>query len=318
MYKVLITHEVSEEVKERLRSCAQIQEVSGREAILAAAKDADAIHGNGGLLVDEELLGAAPKLKMVALASVGYNNLDTEAMRSHGVLGAHTPGVLNDSVADLAIALMIAAARRVCELDRYMREGLLNGSEGKAFFGLEVSGKTLGILGMGRIGQAIARRAVAGMGMKVLYHNRRANPEAEEKYGAVYVSKEELMERSDFVVIVTPLTEETRGMVGEAEISRMKPTGILVNVARGPVVDEAALTKALAERRIYAAALDVFEEEPTPADNPLLRLDNVVHVPHIGTATQEVRDKMAMLAAENIIACLQGGTPPTIVPEHRR
>ena len=233
MHKVIITHEVSEEVKERLRQQAEIQEVFDRKTLLSVVSDADAIHGNGSLRVDEELLAAAPKLKMVALASVGYNNFDIEAMRAHGVLGAHTPGVLNDSVADLAIALMIAAARRVCEWDRYMREGRWNGSEGKAFFGLEVSGKTLGILGMGRIGQAIARRAVLGMGMKVIYHNRHTNAEAEQKYGAVYVSKEELMKQADFVVIVTPLTEETRGMVGEAEINLMKPTGILVNVARG-------------------------------------------------------------------------------------
>ena len=317
MHKVIITHEVSEEVKERLRQQAEIQEDFDRKTLQSVVSEADAIHGNGSLRVDEELLAAAPKLKMVALASVGYNNFDIEAMRAHGVLGAHTPGVLNNSVADLAIALMIAAARRVCEWDRYMREGRWNGSEGKAFFGLEVSGKTLGILGMGRIGQAIARRAVLGMGMKVIYHNRHTNAEAEQKYGAVYVSKEELMKQADFVVIVTPLTEETRGMVGEAEINLMKPTGILVNVARGPVVDEAALTQALAARRIYAAGLDVFEEEPTPADNPLLKLDNVVHVPHIGTATQEVRDKMAMLAADNIVACLRGEVPPTVVPELR-
>ena len=313
MHKVIITHEVSEEVKERLRSQAEIQEVFDRKTLLSVVADADAIHGSGSLRVDEELLAAAPKLKMVALASVGYNNFDLEAMRSHGVLGAHTPGVLNDSVADLAIALMIAAARRVCELDRYMREGRWNGSEGKAFFGLEVSGKTLGILGMGRIGQAIARRAVSGMGMKVIYHNRHTNAEAEQKYGAVYVSKEELMEQADFVVIVTPLTEETRGMVGEAEINLMKPTGILVNVARGPVVDSAALAKALSDGVIAGAGIDVFETEPPiPRDHPLFSAPNLVATPHVAFATKEALEKRAVIVFENLAAWLDGA-PENVV-----
>ena len=153
------------------------------------------------------------------------------------------------------------------------------------------------------------------MNMKVLYHNRHFNPEAEASYGARYTGLAELMEQSDFVVVVTPLTEETRGMIGTDEIARMKRTAVFVNVARGPVVDEGALYEALKEKRIYAAGLDVFAQEPTDPDNPLLKLPNVVHVPHIGTATEEVREKMALLAAENILACLRGETPPTVVPE---
>lgn len=315
MNKIVISHEVPQSVKELLASAGTVTEAFTREKLLREISDADAIHGNGGLKVDEELLEAAPKLKMIALSSVGYNNLNIEAMRRHRVLGTHTPGVLNDSVADLTIGLMIAASRRICELDRYMRAGRWNGHEGQGLFGLEVSGKTLGIIGMGRIGQAIAKRAVCGMGMKVLYYNRHVNPAAEKEYGARYVSKEELMSRSDFVVIVTPLTEETRGMVGAQELARMKKTAVLINVARGPVVDEKALIQVLKERRILAAGLDVYEKEPTDPDNELLTLDNVVHVPHIGTATEEVREKMDLLAAENIIACLRGETAPTVVPE---
>lgn len=315
MKKVIVSHVVPESVKRKLSEAAQVFEVSGREELLEAVKDADAIHGNGGLKVDEELLQAAPKLKIVSLASVGYNNMDTTAMKKYGVLGSNTPGVLNDSVADLTIGLMIAAARRMCEMDRYMSDGKWSGTEGSSIFGLEVSGKTLGIIGMGRIGQAIAKRAVFGMDMKVLYYNRHANPEAEEKYGAVYVSKEELMAQSDFIVVVTPLTAETRGLVGAHEIDLMKPTAVFVNVARGQVVDEKALTQALREKKIFAAGLDVYEQEPIDPQNELLRLPNVVHVPHIGTATAEVREKMSLLAAENIVQCLQGGTPPTIVPE---
>lgn len=315
MKKVVIAHGVADSVKRKLSEAAQVVEVSSREELLEAVKDADAIHGNGGLKVDEELLQAAPKLKIISLASVGYNNFDTDLMKRYGVLGSNTPGVLNDSVADLTICLMIAAARRVCEMDRYMSAGQWTGTEGKSIFGLEVSGKTLGIIGMGRIGQAIAKRAVFGMDMKVLYYNRHANPEAEAKYGAVYVSKAELMSQSDFIVVVTPLTAETKGMIGAEEIALMKPTAVFVNVARGPVVDEKALTQALKEKRIYAAGLDVYEQEPTDPNNELLQLSNVVHVPHIGTATAEVREKMSLLAAENIVQCLQGGTPPTIVPE---
>lgn len=315
MKKVIITYDVPQSVRRLLETEAEIVEAFDRVELLRKGAEADAILSVGKLKVDEELLAASPKLRIVALSSVGYNNMDTGAMRAHKVLGANTPGVLNDSVADLTIGLMIAAARRICELDQYMSAGLWDGTEGNGLFGLEVSGKTLGIIGMGRIGQAIAKRAVLGMNMKVLYYNRHINPEAEEKYGARYVSKEELMEQSDFVVVVTPLTPETRGMIGEAELRRMKPTGIFINVARGPVVDEAALITALKENRIFAAGLDVYEQEPIDKDNELLRLKNVVHVPHIGTATEEMREKMGMLAAQNIVACLRGEIPPTVVPE---
>lgn len=317
MKKVIVAHAVPDSVIRALEQEARVVQVSEREEVLREIRDADAIHASGGLKIDEELLRAAPRLKIAALASVGYNNMDIEAMRRHHVLGSHTPGVLNDSVADLTICLMIAAARRVCELDRYMSAGKWNGNEGKALMGLEVSGKTLGIVGMGRIGQAIAKRAVFGMNMSVLYHNRHANPEAESLYGARYVPLAELMRQSDFIAVVTPLTEETRGMIGKEQLAQMKRTAVFVNVARGPVVDEKALYEALKEKKIYAAALDVFEQEPTDPQNPLLQLPNVVHVPHIGTATEEVREKMALLAADNILAVLRGETPPTVVPELR-
>ncbi|MBQ7064401.1 MAG: D-glycerate dehydrogenase [Firmicutes bacterium] len=317
MSRIIVAHNVAENVLRSMRNQAEVLVLTGdRQELLQQVGDADAIHGNGSLVIDEELLAAAPRLKIVALSSVGYNNLDLEAMRRHGVVATNVPGVLDDTLADLTMGLLIGTARRLAESDRMMRAGIWRPG-GKPIWGVEISGKTMGIIGMGRIGQAIARRGALGMSMPILYHNRHRNPQAEQLYGAELVPLDELMSQSDYVVIAAPLTPETRGMVGEHEIGLMKPTAVLVNIGRGPIVDEQALIRALQEGRIFGAGLDVFEKEPLAPDSPLLKLNNVMMVPHIGSETQEARERMADLAARNILSVLRGEGPLTPVPEFR-
>lgn len=265
------------------------------------------------------------RLKVIANLGVGYNNLDIPALTAAGIVASNTPEVLNESVADYAWALMLAAARRVAESDRFVRRGGWKGSAFTAWLGPDVHGKTLGILGMGRIGRAIARRA-AGFSMNVVYHNRsRLKPELEQEVAARYVDKQELMRASDFLILIVPLTPESHHAIGGAELALMKPEAILVNVARGGIVDELALVEALHAKRLAGAALDVFEGEPRVRDE-LLAFDNVVLSPHIASASAETRRAMALLAIENVKAVLglgeHAGHPPTALnPEalgHRR
>jgi len=290
------------------------RERQGRERFFAAIADAEGLL-TAGTPINDELLDHAPRLRIVSNISVGYDNFDVEAMKRRGVMGTHTPGVLDDTVADLAMALILAAARRIAELDRFVRRGGWVKGIDRELYGVDVHHATLGIIGMGRIGEAVAKRARLGFDMDVLYHNRSRKPEAEARYGAVCVPLDELLARSDFVVVLTPLTPETTKMIGREQFALMKPTAIFVNVSRGPVVDEAALVEALRNGTIRGAALDVFEREPVDPDNPLLTLDNVVLAPHIGSATARTRTAMAMLAARNLVAGLKGETPPNLVPE---
>ncbi|MCM3703183.1 D-glycerate dehydrogenase [Paenibacillus macerans] len=287
-----------------------------RERLLASLAEADGLL-TSGTRIDAELLEHAPRLKAVSNISVGYNNFDLDAMKARGMIGTNTPAVLNDTVADLIFALMLAVARRVAELDQYVKQGNWKRGDDEKLFGLDVHHKTLGIIGMGEIGEAVARRGHLGFGMDVLYHNRSRKPGSEAELGAVYCSMEELLRKSDFVVLMTPLTPETRGLIGERELAWMKPTAVFVNASRGATVDEAALTEALQQGRIYGAGLDVFEREPLTPDHPLLSLPNVVTLPHIGSSTAQTRHQMAMLAAENLVAALTGGTPPNVVKELR-
>ncbi|HEY8530300.1 MAG TPA: D-glycerate dehydrogenase [Paenibacillaceae bacterium] len=317
--KVYVARKVPPEVKAYLTEHCDCEfwesrEQPGRERFFAAMADAEGLLTTG-TPVNDELLDHAPRLRIVSNISVGYDNFDVEAMKRRGVMGTHTPGVLDDTVADLAMALILAAARRVAELDRLVRKGGWVKGMNEELFGVDVHHATLGIIGMGRIGEAVAKRARLGFDMEVLYHNRSRKPEAEARYGAVYVSLDELLARSDFVVVLTPLTPETKKMIGREQLARMKPTAILVNVSRGAVVDEAALVEALRSGTIRGAALDVFEREPVDPDNPLLAMDNVVLLPHIGSATARTRAAMAMLAARNLVAGLRGETPPNLVPE---
>nr|MBA2535702.1 D-glycerate dehydrogenase [Rubrobacter sp.] len=256
---------------------------------------------------------AGDGLKVIANMAVGYDNIDVEVAAERGVVVTNTPEVLNETTADTAFMLLLAAARRLGEAERLLRSGGWEAWGPKQLTGPDVWGKTLGVVGFGRIGQALARRA-KGFEMDLAYHDQYRNEEAEGELGARYLGLEELLQTSDFVSIHTPLTPETTHLIGAEELDNMKPEAVLVNTSRGPVVDEGALADALAERRIFAAGLDVYEYEPE-VHPKLLELENVVLAPHIGSASIETRDKMAALAAENLAAVLRGEEPKTPVNE---
>ncbi len=269
--------------------------------------------------VDDELLDAAgPGLRVVSNYAVGFDNVDVAACTRRGVAVGNTPGALTETTADLAWALLMAAARRVAEGDRYVRDGRWRTWGPRLLLGSDVNGATLGIVGFGRIGQAVARRA-AGFGMTVLYWSRtRAPVDVERALGASFVELDELLTRSDIVSLHVSLNDETRHLIDAAALGRMRPTAVLVNTARGPVVDQAALAQALRERTIAAAALDVTDPEPIAPDDPLLSLDNCLVVPHIASASDAARDRMAELAADNLLAGLRGEPLPNpVIPEVR-
>src|SRR3712207_6241196 len=313
--KVLVTREIPEVGLYLLEDFA----VSGlferppeRSELLEAIRGMDGVISTATEKIDCEVLDAAgDDLKVVANMAVGYDNIDVRAGRERGVVVTNTPGVLDETTADVAFMLMLAAARRLGEGERLLRAGKWEWWGPKQLRGLDVWGKKLGILGLGRIGQAVARRA-KGFGMEILYHNRSRNGSAEKELGARYLELREFLSESDFISIHTPLTDETRHLIGAEELESMKPGAVLVNSSRGPVVDEGALADALENGRIFAAGLDVYEEEPK-VHPKLLELENVVLAPHIGSASIETRDKMATLAAENLRAVLRGEQPMTPV-----
>ncbi|ALU88560.1 D-isomer specific 2-hydroxyacid dehydrogenase protein [Herbaspirillum rubrisubalbicans M1] len=280
-----------------------------RADFLAALKMADGMIGTS-LPITNAMLDGAPRLKIASTISVGVDNFDLDYFRQRGLMLAHTPGVLTEATADTIFALILATARRVVELADYVKAGRWKGSIGEAQFGVNVHGKTLGLIGMGRIGSAVARRARHGFGMSILYHNTRPNPEAEAELGARYVSRDALLSQADFVCLMLPLTPATERMFGAREFGLMKRSAIFINASRGRIVDETALIAALQENTIYGAGLDVFEVEPLPVSSPLLRLPNVVALPHIGSATHETRLAMAELAVANLIAGLRGEPVP--------
>ena len=283
-----------------------------RGELLEAAKGASGILATLTEQVDAELMQAAGEdLKVIANMAVGYDNVDLEAARERGVVITNTPEVLDETTADTAFMLLLAAARRLGEGERIVRSGRWEAWGPKMLIGPDVWGKTLGIVGFGRIGQAMARRA-RGFDMEVFYTARSRKEDAKNELGARYAELDELLQTSDFVSLHTPLTEETRHLIGAEELKKMKPESVLVNTSRGPIVDEGALADALAQGRIFAAGLDVYEEEPEVHPR-LLELENVVLAPHIGSASIETRDKMATLAAENISAVLRGEKPKTPV-----
>ncbi len=277
-----------------------------REELLKHSAEVDALLVAGGEMVDGALLDARPGVRWIALNSAGYNNVDVPACTARKVGLTNTPGVLTNATAEIAFGLILMAARRLSEAERFVRAGKWTGV-GTVHMGTDVVGQTLGLVGAGRIGARVARMA-QGFDMKLLYHNRNRNSEM-DALGAKWLPLEELMRQSDFVSIHVPLSPQTRHYIGARELSWMKPTAILVNTARGPIVDEAALVAALQERRILAAGLDVFENEP--ALHPgLTALENVVLLPHIGSATTRTRDAMARTAANNLLAMLRGECPP--------
>lgn len=263
-------------------------------------------------LIDEEVLSGAAGLKVVANVAVGYNNIDVAAATRRGIVVTNTPGVLTETTADFAWALLMAAARRITEADRYVRAGKFTSWQFLTLLGEDVYGKTLGVLGFGRIGRAMARRA-GGFGMRVLYHNpKRVDPAVERELQATWVEKATLVKESDFLTVHTPLLPDTHHCIGAPELKLMKRSAILINAARGPIVHEAALVQALQEGWIAGAGLDVFEEEPRVHPG-LLTLSNVVLAPHIASASRETRTKMAAMAVENCLAVVQGKRPPNPV-----
>ncbi|PJF48164.1 MAG: D-glycerate dehydrogenase [Chloroflexi bacterium] len=281
-----------------------------RDVFLREAAQSDGVLVMPSEQINEEFLDAAPRVKIVANMAVGYDNIDVPALTRRGVLATNTPDVLTETTADIAWALLMAAARRVVEGHKTIEAGQWGAWHPFYMLGQDVYGATLGIVGAGRIGAAVARRAKA-FNMRVLYHNRRRAPHLEVALGAEYRAFDDLLRESDFVVMTAPLTDETRGLFGAREFALMKDTAVFVNVARGGVVKEADLVEALKRGRPWAAGLDVFEVEPTPKDNPLFELPNFVGTPHIGSATLRTRTAMAMLAAQNLVNVLTGKPPLT-------
>ncbi|HEX2741503.1 MAG TPA: D-glycerate dehydrogenase [Rubrobacter sp.] len=313
--KVLVTREIPEaglRLLEDFDLTVLSEAPPERDELLEAARGAAGVLSTVTEKIDGEFMDAAGEgLKVVANLAVGYDNVDVEAANVRGVIVTNTPGVLDETTADVAFMLLLAAARRLGESERVLRAGKWEWWGPKLFMGPDVWGKKLGIIGLGRIGQAVARRA-KGFEMDILYHNRSRKVEAERELGARYMDLGELLETADFVTIHTPLTDETQHLIGRAELHKMKSEAVLVNTSRGPVVDEGALADALAEGRIFAAGLDVYEEEPK-VHPKLLELENVVLAPHIGSGSIETRNKMAALAAENLAAVLRGEEPKTPV-----
>ena len=272
-------------------------------------------HGllGASLKLDAGLLDLAPDLEAIASVSVGVDNYDIDYLTERRILLSNTPDVLTETTADTGFALILATARRVVELANMVRAGQWTRNVGPAQFGTDIHGKTLGIIGMGRIGEALAQRGHFGFGMPVIYHSHSPKPAVEQRFNAQYRSLPELLQQADFVCLTLPLTAETEGLIGAERFALMRPETIFINISRGKVVDESALIRALREGQIRAAGLDVFEREPLNADSPLLQLNNVVATPHIGSATHETREAMATCAVDNLLAALAGERPKNLV-----
>lgn len=276
-----------------------------RPAFLQALEHAEGLIGSGGQ-IDKAVLDLAPKLRAVSTISVGYDNFDVNAMTERGIVMMHTPTVLTETVADTVMALILSTARRVVEVANWAKSGQWKGSVGSDLFGLDVHHKTIGILGMGRIGLALAQRANLGFNMPVLYNDRQANPAVESRFNARFCDLDTLLSESDFLCISLPLTPQTHHLIGKDQLKKMKPNAILINTGRGPVIDEAALIEALKAGTIHGAGLDVYEKEPLAPDSELFRLPNIVALPHIGSATHETRYNMSACAVDNLITALTG------------
>jgi len=317
---VLVARKVFDDIVDRLREHFDVEaneadDLWPQPELIRHLQGKAGVFIAGGEKIDVALLDACPELRAVCSMAVGYNNIDVPACTARGVLVSNAPDVLTETTADFGFALMMATARRIAESEHFLRAGRWQRWSVDMFAGSDVHGATLGILGMGRIGQAIARRGALGFGMRVLYHNRsRLGPELEAPLGARWVSKEELLREADHLVIVVPYTPAAHHLIGAPELALMKRSATLTNIARGGVVDDAALAQALRDKRIAAAGLDVFEGEPQVHPD-LLAVPNVVLTPHIASASIPTRRAMAGLAADNLIAALgagdQAGRPPT-------
>ena len=316
--KVFVTREILPEGLEILRKNFDVDVWTeyappSKEIIKERIKDADAILTMLSDKIDAEIINSAPKLKIIAQLAVGYDNIDLKAAKERGIYVTNTPDALTDASADFSFALMMAVSRRVVEADKYVRAGNWKVAwHPSMMLGAPLRGTTLGIIGAGRIGQAMAKRGL-GFDMRILYYNRSAKPEFEKECGAKRVELDELLKESDFVSLHVPLNDQTRGLINAEKLALMKKTAYLISNARGPVIEEKALYEALKNHEIAGAALDVFCTEPTPADNPLLELDNIVVAPHISSANTVTRTKMSIMNAEDITAVLMGKEPKNIV-----
>lgn len=313
-HDVYITRQLPRQAVEMLKPECSV-EINPHDRALSRGELEEAIKGVDGIItllsdnIDAELIDMNPDLEVIANYAVGYDNIDVEACSDRDIAVSNTPGVLTETTADLAWALILAAARRIPEADRYTREGRYEGWGPMLMLGSDVHSKTLGVMGLGRIGKAVARRGSAGFDMDVIYYNRSRDEEFEQEYGVEYRPLDELLEQSDFVSLHLPLTPATEKLIGENELDKMKDEAYLINTARGAVVDENALLHALREGKIAGAGIDVYEDEPklTPG---LAGLDNLVMLPHIGSASVETRAEMAVMAAENMLAGLRGERMP--------
>ena len=318
MSKVFITREIPEIGINLLKEKGYEVEIGpeekiSREELIEKVKGVDAILSVLTEKIDGEVMeSAGEQLKIVANYAVGYNNIDVEEAKKKNIMVTNTPGVLTEAVAEHAIAFLFAIAERIVEADSFMRAGKYKAWGPKMLLGADVQGKTLGIIGLGRIGSAVAQRMQDGFDVKIIYYDLKRNEELEEKFGMEYRELDDLLKESDFVSIHTALTDETRHLINAEKLALMKPSAYLINTARGPIVDEVALIEVLKEKGIAGAALDVFEKEPELMPG-LTDLDNVVLTPHIASATEGTRNKMSEMAAKNIIAVLDGETPPNLV-----
>nr|WP_314421275.1 NAD(P)-dependent oxidoreductase [uncultured Pseudomonas sp.] len=314
---VVLYKELSAPLMQRLEDQVNVTlikrlDAQGLEQLRAALPQAQGLLG-ASLRLDAQLLDLAPALEAVASVSVGVDNYDIDYLTERKVLLTNTPDVLTETTADTGFALILASARRVVELANLVRNGQWQKNVGPEQFGTDVHGKTLGIIGMGRIGEALAQRGHFGFGMPVIYHSNSPKPAVEARFNAQYRSLDELLQQADFVCLTLPLTAQTEGLIGAEQFALMRPESIFINISRGKVVDEAALIQALQEGQIRAAGLDVFEREPLELTSPLRQLDNVVATPHIGSATHETREAMARCAVDNLLAALAGERPANLV-----
>jgi len=314
---VVLYKELSAPLMQRLEDQVNVTlikrlDAQGLEQLRAALPQAQGLLG-ASLRLDAQLLDLAPELEAVASVSVGVDNYDIDYLTERKVLLTNTPDVLTETTADTGFALILASARRVVELANLVRNGQWQKNVGPEQFGTDVHGKTLGIIGMGRIGEALAQRGHFGFGMPVIYHSNSPKPAVEARFNAQYRSLDELLQQADFVCLTLPLTAQTEGLIGAEQFALMRPESIFINISRGKVVDEAALIQALQEGQIRAAGLDVFEREPLELTSPLRQLDNVVATPHIGSATHETREAMARCAVDNLLAALAGERPANLV-----
>ena len=313
----MLYKELSAALMQRLEAHANVTlierlDAAGMNRLRAALPKAQGILG-ASLKLDAQLLDLAPDLEAVASVSVGVDNYDIDYLTERRIQLTNTPDVLTETTADTGFALVLASARRVVELANMVRNGQWQKNVGPEHFGTDVHGKTLGIIGMGRIGEALAQRGHFGFGMPVIYHSNSPKPAVQARFNAQYRSLDELLQQADFICLTLPLTAQTEGLIGAEQFALMRPESIFINISRGKVVDEAALVRALQQGQIRGAGLDVFEREPLELTSPLLQLDNVVATPHIGSATFETREAMARCAVDNLLAALAGERPANLV-----